>query len=103
MGVAFSSSNSPNYIYPAIQSSYPPTRVYRIEVYKICRLVKQLTEDERKPRGVRVIIETNPVPAVGFQLLHAIIALIYGQISPLPLLQSTYPTLRLYTNKILRS
>ncbi|KIR55373.1 hypothetical protein I315_01959 [Cryptococcus gattii Ru294] len=63
MGVAFSSSKNSNYIYPAIQSSYPPTRVYRIEVYKICRLVKQLTEDEREPRGVRVIIKTNPVPA----------------------------------------
>ncbi|XAO22963.1 hypothetical protein I312_101738 [Cryptococcus bacillisporus CA1280] len=63
MGVVFSSSKSSNYIYPAIQSSYPPTRVYRIEVYKICRLVKQFTEDERKPRGVRVIIKTNPVPA----------------------------------------
>ncbi|KIY33308.1 hypothetical protein I305_04174 [Cryptococcus gattii E566] len=63
MGVAFSSSKNSNYIYPAIQSSYPPTRVYRIEVYKICRLVKQLTEDERKPRGVRVIIKSNPVPA----------------------------------------
>lgn len=82
MGVAFSSSNSSNYIYPAIQSSYPPTRIYRIQVYKICRLVKQLTEDEGKPRGVRVIIKTNPIPAVGFQPLHAIMALIHGQLVP---------------------
>ncbi|EAL21956.1 hypothetical protein CNBC0960 [Cryptococcus deneoformans B-3501A] len=61
MGAALSSSKSPNYIHPAIQSSNPPTRVYRIEVYKICRLVKQLTEDERKLNGIKVIIKINPV------------------------------------------
>ncbi|OXG46031.1 hypothetical protein J010_05756 [Cryptococcus neoformans] len=59
MGATFSSSKSPTYIYPATQSSNPPTRIYRIEVYKICRLVKQLNEDERKPTGVRVIIKIN--------------------------------------------
>lgn len=99
MGATFSSSKSPTYIYPATQSSNPPTRIYRIEVYKICRLVKQLTEDERKPTGVRVIIKINSMQIVGLQLLHAVVALIHRLLSPITLLRSTYPTLRLYTKK----
>lgn len=101
MGAALSSSKSPNYIHPAIQSSNPPTRVYRIEVYKICRLVKQLTEDERKLNGIKVIIKINPVKGVRFYLLKAIVALIHGLLSALTLLRLTCPTLRLSTKRIL--
>lgn len=102
MGATFSSSKSPTYIYPATQSSNPPTRIYRIEVYKICRLVKQLNEDERKPTGVRVIIKINSMQIVGLQLLHAVVVLIHRLLSPITLLRSTYPTLRLYTKKSFR-